>query len=75
MNKHQWLTFAIGISLFGVVLWTLAIGWNCSPLRDGELYTACVIKEQSYAIPAMFCTVFALIFFICAWLGKGAKNE
>jgi len=70
MNRNQWLVFGVGTSILGGLLWTLALGWSCNPLIMGELYTACVIKEQSYAIPAMFCTVFALIFFICGYLEK-----
>jgi len=75
MNRNQWLVFGIGTSIFGCLLWKSALGWSCSPLTMGELYTACVIKEQSYAIPAMFCTLFALIFVICAFLEEKVKNQ
>lgn len=103
MNRKQWLVFAVGISIFSLLLWTLATGWNATctetlgnyniksaqqlglkgvePINTYDVllisemqkYTSCVIKAQSYAIPAMFCTVFALIFFICAWLEPKKK--
>jgi len=74
MKRSQWFAFAVGTSILGSVFWTLAFGWHCSPLTMGEMYTACVIKQQSYAIPAMFCSLFALIFFVCGWLEGKARH-
>ena len=75
MNRKQWLVIAIGTSILGSLFWILTGGWLCNPLTDGEVYTVCFIRELSFTISAIFCSAFALIFFICARLEKGVKNE
>ena len=73
MKTSQWLVFGIGTFLLSMFLWILAFGWQCSPLGGAQLYTACVIKQQSYAIPAIITTTFAVIFLFCGALEK--KNK
>ena len=75
MNRKQWSVFAIGTLILAAFLWALAFWWNCTSLIGSSVHTACIIKQQSYAIPALFCTVFAPIFFFCASLERKDKHK
>lgn len=79
MNKKQWITFAIALSLMFFFFMFLASNWNstCSLLSstniDSPAYTSCVIKAQSYAIPGIASFFLAIAFWICAWLESKKK--
>ena len=74
MNSGQWTTFAIGLFILSLLLWSSAFGWKgaCSGITTGDAF--CAVKEQSYAIPAIFSTILSVIFFICAGLESKKKD-
>ena len=75
MNKRQWFVFAIGALVLSFFLELLSLSWGktCTALTSSSLYTACIIKEQSYTLSAIIFVFVALTFFICASLEKQKK--
>ncbi len=76
MKSSQWTTFAIIFFIGFVYFSILGFGWSstCTMLSstsiDSPAYTSCVIKTQSYIIPAFILFFLSVAFQICAGLEK-----
>jgi len=82
MNKTQWFILSAGLILLGVSLITFATSWNkiCtntlfSSTEDATLYTACVIKAQSYAIPAIISFSLGLLIIFIGYFEDEKKHR
>jgi len=87
MRSSQWITLGIVFFVGFVYCFTLGVSWSstCTMLSSSmatgsydattaSTYTACVIKTQSYIIPAFILFLLAIAFWVCAGLEKGRKR-
>lgn len=64
MNRAQWNIFAIAFFISSMIFWGFTFSWSsiCAGVLDPGLTTACYIKTQSYAIPAIIFLLLSFTF-------------